>query len=99
MKRNVRTLMMSKSTVGGGGGGDGDDVGGGGLAADERAYAIATAAAAGGRGEVSADELNVVAAALRTRQRKPLYAPPDLQPEAEPSIHTTCITRLSSSCF
>jgi hypothetical protein len=65
VKRNLRTLIMSR-----------DDGG-----AEERAYAIATAAAAGGRGEVSADELNVVAAALRTRQRKPLYVSPDLQPE------------------
>lgn len=71
VRRNVRTLLLSKR----------DAPGDGGLGADERAYAIATAAAAGGRGEMSADEVNAVAAALRSRQRKPLYAPPDLQPE------------------
>ena len=79
VQRNVRTLLLSKKPATGE---DADGIeGDGGLGSDERAYAIASAAAAGGRGELSSDELNVVADALRTRQRKPLYHHPDLQPE------------------
>lgn len=76
VRRNVRTLVMTRSASLGE-----NERASLPLDSEERAYAVATAAAAGGRGEVSSDEVNSVAAALRTRQRKPLYAPEDLPPE------------------